>query len=149
MVTRVTIQEFPWKILIRVKALTFLFMPMHFKKEGYRWQLCKFNWCHSRCAFMFLGRRVFFGMNKIFISKQEGHLQHQRKKPTQQRDSEKSPSCPTKEFCKAHSPNTWGDWLATWGGTQLKQQKSNSIDKLTVSKITAEDCQLATPPLEL
>ena len=38
---------------------------------------------------------------------------------------------------------------AEFGGTQLKQQKSNSIDKLTVSKITAEDCQLATPPLEL
>ena len=60
MVTRVTIQEFPWKILIRVKALIFLFMPIHFKKEGYPRQLCKFNWCHSRCAFMFLGRRVFF-----------------------------------------------------------------------------------------
>ena len=37
----------------------------------------------------------------------------------------------------------------THEGLGLKQQKSNSIDKLTVSKITAEDCQLATPPLEL
>lgn len=62
-------------------------------------------------------------MNKIFISKQEGHLEHQRKKPTQQRDSEKSQSRPTKEFCKAHSPKHMRGLVSSLGGNPVKTTK--------------------------
>lgn len=147
MVTRVTAQEFPWKIVIREKALTFLFKPIHFKKEGYAWQLCKFNWCHSRCAFML--RRVFFVWIKFLFPKRKA-TSSIRGKNLHNKGIQRNPrAAQQKNFARPTHLNTWGAWLAAWGGTQLKQQKSNSIDKLTVSKITAEDCQLATPPLKL
>ena len=102
----------------------------------------------------------FFCMNKIFIPNGKGtssirgkNLHNKGIQRNPRAAQQKNSARPTHLTHEGLGQQLFflggGGGGAEFGGTQLKQQKSNSIDKLTVSKITAEDCQLATPPLEL